>query len=638
VKTPRRAFALLVGLAALGLPASLGAAPAGAATCSLNTSTHVLTAHVSSGSGIELDKSHVQVTGCTSVAATAVDTVNITGTAGPDQFWLFASLPLPAGTTVEGSGISEVEVHIDLDGGSDVIEWQSAEATTDVTAKTAGFDLNGDGDADILPAHVETFRLRTGPGDDSFDASAGIPAGITDVDVEDGPGHDTFVGGAERDTLNPWDGHDTFRGGPGKDVVEVMGLDPTSSFDLGSYQGDGGLDTIVFDSPVVADLGSGTAQEPASAVKMHFSGFENLTGLGGNDTLTGDVGPNVLEGIPGDTLRGLGGDDTLIGRNGGAWADYGDASGVTVNLSTGTATGDGIDTLVGIDDVIGSPGNDSIVGADDAPGVLRGTAGNDTIRAGSIGGVLEGGPGNDDLRGGDGPDDLHGGAGDDVMLGGPGADGFSGGSGTDRIDGGAGADGWSVVLRSSGAHSDEPATEGVVVNLASGVVADDGHGDTDSITSVEKAFGSPFADRLTGSAADNVLSGGGGNDRFVPGSGDDVVEGGGGRDTVSFASAMKPIHLDLTARTASGQGQDLLTRIEVALGSPYDDRLAGSPADERLDGGGGNDTVLGRRGHDALLGGPGADHLDGGDGIDTCNGGGGSSDTATACETVWRVP
>src|SRR5262249_44640524 len=149
-------------------------------------------------------------------------------------------------------------------------------------------------DADILPVHVETFRLGTGPGDDSFDASVGVPAGTTAVEISDGPGHDPAVGGPERATLDPGVGPDPFLGGPGKDVVEVTGLEPATSFDLGTYNGGGGLDTIVFDSPVVADLGAGTAREPASAVKMHFTGFENLTGLGGHDLLIGNGGPNVL--------------------------------------------------------------------------------------------------------------------------------------------------------------------------------------------------------------------------------------------------------------------------------------------------------------------------------------------------------
>src|SRR5262249_1593357 len=156
----------------------------------------------------------------------------------------------------------------------------------------------------------------------------------------------------------------------------------------------------------------------------------------------------------------------------------------------------------------------------------------------------------------------------------------------------------------------------------------DGHGDADAITNIEKAFGSPFADRLVGSAADNVLSGGGGNDRLIPGPGDDEVSGGGGRDTVPFTSATKAVHVDLGAGTATGQGKDVLVHVEVILGGPHDDRLDGSGADERLDGGRGNDTVAGRRGHDVLLGGPGADHLDGGDGTDTCNGGSGSPDVA----------
>jgi Ca2+-binding RTX toxin-like protein len=618
VKDPRRTFALVAALSAVCLTV-VTAPPAGATTCSFNSTTHVLTAKVSSGSGIDLDHTHVQVVGCASYAAAAVDTVNVTGTAGADLFALSITFPLPAGHTAEGSGISEVEVHIDLAGGTDVLEWHSSAAATHVTTNTFGFDLNGDGDADINPAHVETFRLRTDAGDDSFDASGGIPSGITDVDIEDGAGHDTVTGGPERDTLNPGNGDDAFLGGLGNDVVEVMDLGSTSSFDLGSYRGSGGADTIVFDGPVIADLGAGTAREPSGPVAMTFTGFENLTAGGGNDTLIGNDGPNVLSGATGDVLRGLGGNDTLIGRTAGTTADYGDASGVSVDLVAGTATGDGSDTLAGIEVVLGSPGNDSIQG-------------------GSQDDVLAGGAGNDDLRGGDGADELHGGPGGDLLAGDDGPDGLAGGSGDDEIAGGQGSDGWSVVLRSAGAPADEPAKQGAKVDLARGIATDDGHGGRDTISGVEKVFGTPFADRFIGGPADNVLSGGGGNDRYVPGLGADDVAGGRGRDLVSYASAVRAIAADLRAGAATGQGQDRLSGIEVVLGGPRGDALKGTARDERLSGGGGGDTLAGRGGRDSLVGGPGADRLGGGDGTDTCNGGASSHDAAKACELVWRVP
>jgi Ca2+-binding RTX toxin-like protein len=620
VKDPRRTLTLLFALTLAGLPVAVGpAAPAAAATCSLNTTTKVLTASVGGVSGIELDQTHVAVTGCASYGAHAVDTVNVVGTSGLDLFTLDATLPLPVGATAEASGTSEVEVHIDLGAGDDVIAWPSAEATTSLTANTTGFDLNGDGDADVQPVHTETFHLTTGPGNDSFNASAGIPTGMTDVEIEDRQGHDTVTGGPERDTLDPGNGDDTFTGGPGADVVRVKDLGPGSSFDLGSYQGFGGTDTLVFEAPVIADLGSGTAREPAGPVAMSFAGFENVTGLGGADVLIGNDGPNVLEGAAADVLRGAGGDDLLTATGAGVWADYRDAAGVSIDLAVGTATGDGSDTLVGIGNVLGSPGDDTIVGGDDQN-------------------VLAGGLGSDALQGADGPDELHGGPGDDLLTGGRGADGLAGGSGEDHVSGGPGTDGWSVVLPSHGVVVDEAATQGARVDLAKGLVTRDGHGDQDTVHSVEKAFGTPLADRLSGSDADNVLVGGGGNDRFAPGPGADHVVGGGGRDTVSYASADRAVEIDLAARTARGQGADVVRDVEVAVGGPRGDALYGSSARERFEGRGGNDAIVGRGGDDALMGGPGADRLVGGNGTDTCNGGAGHADAAKGCETAWRIP
>ena len=129
-------------------------------------------------------------------------------------------------------------------------------------------------------------------------------------------------------------------------------------------------------------------------------GNDTLSGLGGNDQLFGHEGNDVLLGGPGnDLLDGGAGIDT---------ASYaGAATGVHVNLATvgPQATGDGRDTLVGIENLTGSAFSDQLTG-DGGVNVLSGGAGNDT------------------LRGGAGNDVLHGGADNDLLVGGAGADQF----------------------------------------------------------------------------------------------------------------------------------------------------------------------------------------------------------------------
>ena len=112
------------------------------------------------------------------------------------------------------------------------------------------------------------------------------------------------------------------------------------------------------------------------------AGNDWLYGYGGNDTISGgDDNDNIFAGAGDDTLSGNAGDDTLMGNAGTDIADYSDSVGaVTVNLLTGTATGEGTDTLISIENVTGSSGDDVLQG-DGSQNVLDGGDGADEIRA-----------------------------------------------------------------------------------------------------------------------------------------------------------------------------------------------------------------------------------------------------------------
>src|SRR5262249_27507160 len=90
-------------------------------------------------------------------------------------------------------------------------------------------------------------------------------------------------------------------------------------------------------------------------------------GLGGSDTLFGEGGNDGLYGgADDDYLEGGDGDDTLNGGSGEDIAGYISASaGVTVSLAVTTAQdtgGAGIDTLVAIEDLVGSSHDDHLTG------------------------------------------------------------------------------------------------------------------------------------------------------------------------------------------------------------------------------------------------------------------------------------
>jgi Ca2+-binding RTX toxin-like protein len=146
-------------------------------------------------------------------------------------------------------------------------------------------------------------------------------------------------------------------------------------------------------------------------------GNDTVNGLGGNDTLKGEAG--------GDTLLGGVGDDTLDGGLGTDTASYSASpTAVTASLATNSATGEGSDTLLGVENLIGSSSADTLTGSD-AINRLAGGDGDDTER---------GGLGNDTVQGNGGADTLDGGDGDDTV------NSKDGVNGNDSLDGGAGTD------------------------------------------------------------------------------------------------------------------------------------------------------------------------------------------------------
>ena len=172
-------------------------------------------------------------------------------------------------------------------------------------------------------------------------------------------------------------------------------------------------------------------------------GNDTLYGENGNDTLTGGAGNDALYGEAGDdTLVGGAGSDVMSGGSGQDTVDYSASNAaVSVNLSTGAYSGGDAegDTGSGIDGIIGSDYDDTLIGfdgqstngADAYTNIFYGGAGND---------YLDGAGGDDELYGGDGDDEIIGGAGNDTIEGGAGNDTVTGGDGADTIDGGDGDD------------------------------------------------------------------------------------------------------------------------------------------------------------------------------------------------------
>ncbi len=126
-------------------------------------------------------------------------------------------------------------------------------------------------------------------------------------------------------------------------------------------------------------------------------------------------------------------------------------------------------------------------------------------------------------------------------------------------------------------------------------------------------------DRVFGGTGDDTISGGRGIDLIRGEADDDTLNGGEGRDTI-FGGAGNDIVLGNAGSDLldGGNGNDTLT------GGIGHDVLRGAADDDRLDGRNGRDVLLGGNGIDSLMGGNGRDRLVGGAGADTIAGGPGS--------------
>lgn len=166
-----------------------------------------------------------------------------------------------------------------------------------------------------------------------------------------------------------------------------------------------------------------------------------LLGEGGKDILKGNGGNDILRGgAQNDKLFGGLGDDILNGEGGKDTADYSEAkAAITVDMATNQVTGEGTDTLVSIERVIGTKFADTMTAGDKSV-LLIGGKGRDTITGGSAKDRLQGGEGRDVLKGNGKKDILFGNDGKDILIGGDGNDILVGGADRDGMRGGAGND------------------------------------------------------------------------------------------------------------------------------------------------------------------------------------------------------
>jgi Ca2+-binding RTX toxin-like protein len=349
------------------------------------------------------------------------------------------------------------------------------------------------------------------------------------------------------------------------------------------------------------------------------AGNDTICGLGNGDTLVGGPGDDRLFGglddyyVPDDGYFG----DTLVPGPGNDHVDLGDdpasatvdvvdrparydrvvyeaAPGpVTVDLSAGTATGEGTDTIVVpafSGGIVGSAYDDVLTGTD-GQDRIDGSAGDDRILALS---------GDDELEPGKGDDVVRGGGGDDyVMSPDKGRDRLYGDDGEDFVEargrgsaiGGGGGDDYLVAYLGATVHGG-PGNDEIGADLVRGrkieVDGGDGRRDIVRLRAPKSEFprGSRYVidvprKRVTVGGAQRARYEGVEDVRFSGRPGGLTYLGGPGRDRLSVSGGMQ-------VKAYGRRGADVLvggSRNDLLVGGPGRDMLVGGPGRDRCTGG-----------------------------------------------------
>ena len=442
------------------------------------------------------------------------------------------------------TGIGPATATPSPDGSGFVVYWNSDTNTADNTPAelfSRSFDANGTpagGDQDLGANHA--LRTTSDPVDFQTPTDGdvrvwqaavnGTEHAYAQIVGKTGPvqldGPDGYVG-INSDNLTPditvselADGHLLFTWGAGGVYQNPY---YTETVFVGS-------ESIIFDNELQGFTKPGTS---GSDVLIGGLYNDQLYGLNGDDTLQGGPGADLLDGGPGN--------DTV---------DYSDSlevvvnnqlEGVDVDLTRTGPQHDGYaegDTLVSIENIIGSSYDDQLVG--DA-GVN----------------VIKGGFGRDHIDGNGGADQLYGGAGDDV-----------------------------ITLRGDGGMASGDAGDDFITLIGNNAFAYGGDGnDSIDITGDGNTAGGDAGDDTLSvvSGSGNLLLGGDGDDYIYSagvGSGN-ILEGGAGFD-----------HLLASDNTGTG---------ETLRGGDGNDFLEGGAGNDILEGDGGNDILIGGAGIDTAI-------------------------------------
>uniref|UniRef100_UPI000551E20E beta strand repeat-containing protein n=1 Tax=Herbaspirillum sp. RV1423 TaxID=1443993 RepID=UPI000551E20E len=455
-------------------------------------------------------------------------------------------------------------------GGSDTVSYAASSAGVTVNLSTgAGTGGSAQGDTyvhiqnvigsafnDTFVANSDANSFDGGSGGQDTVSYANSAAGVS-VNFVSGRG----VGGdAEGDTYS----HIQNVIGSAYDDVFVAGID-SRNFNGGS----GGSDTVNYGAStggIIANMVTMTGSG-GYAQNNTYTNIQNIVGSSSSDTFISGAGANHFDG-------GSGGSDTVSYAFSNA--------GVTVNLFDGSASGGYAqgDTLLHIQNIIGSNYDDFFVASADNNRFDGGAGVNTVSYEQSVGGVtidltnnIGTGTGSTYANGDSfvNIQNLVGSIYDDIFIASADANRFDGGTST-------------AASHNRVSYEDSNAAVTVDLNYTDGSGTSGGYAQGDKLINVQDLTGSNFNDTFIANAASN---------RF---------DGGAGSNTVSYTSSVAGVTVDLVLGGGNGgyATDDAYTNIQNVIGSAYDDMFIASAAANAFDGLAGNNTVSYAKASDSI--------------------------------------
>ncbi|UYV38289.1 hypothetical protein N4R57_04150 [Rhodobacteraceae bacterium D3-12] len=480
-----------------------------------------------------------------------------------------------------------------------------------VVSNVETYEFQNYSDPVVVLSYAEILELRnrdiTGTVDDDT-----LPGNYGDDTISGLAGNDMLLGGEGDDRLIGGADNDDLQGGGGSDTA-VIGASLSSGGSLSAelYHVPNGLAVATSD-------GTDIIHDDVEFIEFSDQtiSYDDLADLA-PPTFTGTDNADLQTGTPAaERFNAMGGNDWMNVGGGSDTIDGGDGRDMVSFYNLADTPGrTNVDYRLDIDMQAGTAVNHDGSEQIAFSNVERITT---TIYA-------------DRIRGTDGDDEIR-------ALGN--YDWIIATEGNDTIDGGSGQDMISFleyqssevtvvadVFSANGLPPSGALATGVVIDLANSA-NNTALAEGLTLTSVERITGSSRQDVFYGDDGENDFRGLGGYDWFVSSTGGrERYYGGSGTDTVTYYNASSGVTANLsngavTNGRETGYGSvgdarsDLYVEIENLVGSRFDDELRGSSERNQLSGLEGDDFLFGYGGVDYLMGGLGNDVIDGGGGSD----------------------